>query len=117
MHSDHPTPAEPPFALHLAVHSPDQARLAIDLLQQYIAAHAAPPALLEWGILPHVAGLDISARTINVLRDARIEAIDQLCQLSRTQLRDLPRMGPKSFHEIIDALAFHGLSLSEKGIA
>ena len=55
--------------------------------------------------------LELTCRSHNCLKAQNISTIDELCSLSKKELRKTPNLGPKSLAEIILNLSRLGLDL------
>lgn len=60
-----------------------------------------------------IEDLELCARSESALMYAGVFTIESLLGLTREKLEELPKLGKKSIHEIISALDFYGLKLSE----
>ena len=89
--------------------------LTVDLLDEESVKKAA--ILLNEMIKPdpHVGisifELELTCRSHNCLKAQNISTIDELCSLSKNELRKTPNLGPKSLAEIILNLSRLGLDL------
>ena len=61
-----------------------------------------------------IEDLDLSVRSYNCLRRARVESIKDLCNMTESDLMKVRNLGRKSFKEIIDKLEERGLCLKNE---
>lgn len=59
---------------------------------------------------------NLSSRTVLLLKDYKINKLEELIQLSKEDIKNLYRMGNKTYNEILDFVHLHGLSFKDEDI-
>ena len=101
--------------LTLTILNVDHARLALPVLQAYIAAHdqkAPAPARVQVDLSAPLSALDLSQRVHNPLAAQGIRTVEDLTAYSANLLRAIPGIGYLAVDQIKNRLAAKGLTLA-----
>ena len=69
---------------------------------------------IEWALTTNIYEIGLSKRTVDILQEAKLTSLAELCTKIESDLLRLQGLGRKTLYEIKEILADHGLSLGMK---